>query len=110
MNRRLQQIVYEWPPNLTQYEAAVFMGLSTSEAVGGGMAFMACLMLIPHKVVGGILGAIRVGGARSEKGRAAGQCLVSGFPLEALAGQPPAAPSLFDGDHWSARCDNPPRR
>lgn len=58
MNRRLQQIVYEWPPNLTQYEAAVFMGLSTSEAVGGGMAFMACLMLIPHKVVGGILGAI----------------------------------------------------
>ena len=58
MNRRLRDIVYEWPPNLTQYEAAVFMGLTTTEAVGGGLAFMLCLMLIPHKIVGGLVGAL----------------------------------------------------
>ena len=58
MNRRLQKIVYEWPPNLTQYEATIFMGLSTTEAVGGGIALIAAVMLIPHKVVGGVVGVL----------------------------------------------------
>ena len=58
MNRNLQKIIYEWPANITRYEAAVFMGLTTNEAVGGGLAFMACLMLIPNKLLGGVLGAV----------------------------------------------------
>ena len=36
----LNQLTYEWPPNLTEYEAKIFLGLTTGEAIAGSLAFL----------------------------------------------------------------------
>ncbi len=58
MNRDLQKLSYEWPPNLTQYEAAVFLGLTAVEAMAGMMAFLIPLTLLDNKIAGAVLGVV----------------------------------------------------
>ena len=36
----LDDLIYEWPSNLSQYEAKIFLGLTATEAMGSSMAFL----------------------------------------------------------------------
>jgi hypothetical protein len=58
----LEQLTYEWPPNLTQYEARLFLGLSAIEAISGGLAFILPVALLPSVLgfVVGLFGAVVV--------------------------------------------------
>ena len=58
MNNRLQRLLYEWPPNLNDYEARLFLGLSATEGIAGGMVFMLVTGLVPNRLLGLILGIV----------------------------------------------------
>lgn len=36
----LDDLIYEWPSNLSQYEAKIFLGLTATEAMASSMAFL----------------------------------------------------------------------
>ncbi len=36
----IDDLTYEWPSNLSQYEAKIFLGLTATEAMGSAMAFL----------------------------------------------------------------------
>lgn len=51
------QLQYPFPPNLTEYEAKLLIGLTAKELLGTGMGFMVPMMLLPS-VAGVIVGVI----------------------------------------------------
>ena len=36
----IDDLTYEWPSNLSQYEARIFLGLTAAEAMAGALAFL----------------------------------------------------------------------
>lgn len=51
MNQRLQRLIYEWPPNLVQYEGQSFLGLNMTEWMAAVMVVLLSLAVIPHPVL-----------------------------------------------------------
>ncbi len=45
--KTVDDLTYEWPTNLDQYETRVFLGLTAVEAIAGVMAFLVPLTLLP---------------------------------------------------------------
>lgn len=39
-NETLDDLTYQWPSNLSEYEAKIFLGLTATEAMAGSMAFL----------------------------------------------------------------------
>lgn len=56
-----QELLYEWPLHILRYETAVFLGLTTLEAMSATMAFLLCVALVPHKVLALIAGLLAAG-------------------------------------------------
>ena len=55
------QLQYPFPPNLTEYEAKLLVGLTAKELMGTGMGFMVPMVLLPSLagiIVGVIVGAL----------------------------------------------------
>ena len=38
--KNIDDLTYEWPSNLSQYEAKIFLGLTATEAMASSMAFL----------------------------------------------------------------------
>lgn len=53
------QLQYPWPPNLTSYEAKIFLGLTAQEAIATAMGALLPMVLFQH--LGGILMGVIVG-------------------------------------------------
>jgi hypothetical protein len=53
------QLQYPFPPNLTEYEAKLLIGLTAKELIGTGMGFMVPMMLLPS--LAGVIGGVIVG-------------------------------------------------
>lgn len=47
----LDELTYEWPTNLQQYEAKIFLGFTAVEAIAGGMGF-----LVPVAILSSLAG------------------------------------------------------
>jgi hypothetical protein len=53
----VHDLSYEWPPNLTQYESRIFLGLAAHEATAAGFAFLLTIGLV-RSGAGVVLGAV----------------------------------------------------